>query len=224
MKTLQRHLFAPSMIVAIIALLIALGGVGYTAVKLPRNSVGRAQLRSAAVTESKLARGAVTGAKVKDRSLTGVDIDPAALPKVPTSATADRAKLADEVAGQHVGGASATIPLGGFARVVGGDGGLEVIATCSTAGSLLLTARSASAHALLRASVVSAAAPPATPAVVDDADFGPGEEVTIFDADGRGTTQIVYLAADGHVTTAVLAFGELTGTQTCSVAGTVMRT
>lgn len=221
---LQRPLFAPSMIVAMIALIVALGGVGYTAVKLPRNSVGRDQLRKSAVTESKLARGSVTSLKIKDKSVTGADIDPAAIPKVPTSATADRAKVADEVAGQQIANVAATVPLGGSARVIGGDGGLEVFAACSISGSLLLSARSASEHAQLRASVVSASSPPAAASVVDDADFNPGEDVTIFGADGHGTTTIVYLAADGHVTTAVLAFSELTGTQTCTVAGTRMRT
>ena len=220
----QRPLIAPSMIVAIIALVVALGGVGYTAVKLPKNSVGRDQLRTGAVTQSKLARNAVTGAKVKDRSLPGADIAPASLAKVPASATADRAKIADEVAGQRVAGVSSTIPLGGSARVVGGDPGLEVHATCSLSGSLLVVARSTTDDALLRASVVSASTPPATASVVDDADMGPGEDLTVFQSPGRGTAQIVYLAADGHVTTAVLGFGDLTGTQTCSVAGTVLRT
>jgi hypothetical protein len=220
----QRPLFAPSMIVAIIALIVALGGVGYTAVKIPRNSVGRDQLRKSAVTESKLAKGAVTSSKIKDSSIKGADIDPAALPKVPTSATADRAKVADEVAGQRVSNVAATVPLGGFARVVGGDGGLEVWATCSLSGSLLVSVKSASEHAQLRASVVSASTPPATASVVDDADLNPGEELTIFGADGRGTAQIVYLAADGHVSTAVLGFSELTGTQTCTVSGTLTRT
>ncbi len=139
-----------------IALIVALGGVGYTAVKLPRNSVGLDQLRKSAVTESKLARGAVTSLKIKDKSVTGDDIDPAALAKVPTSATADRAKVADAVAGQQIANVAATVPFGGFARVIGGDGGLEVFATCSISGSLLLSAKSASENAQLRASVVSA--------------------------------------------------------------------
>lgn len=220
----HRQRSAPTTIIALVALFVALGGVGYTAVKLPKNSVGRAQLRPAAVTEAKLARGAVTGAKVKDRSLTGADIDAAAFPKVPTAATADRAKLADELSGQHVAGVSSTVLLGGFARVVGGDNGLEVWAACSMAGLLTVSVKSATEHALLRASVVGAASGPATASVVDDADLNPGEELSVSSADGRGTAQIVYVAADGHVTTAVLAFGGLTGTQTCTVAGTVVRT
>ena len=42
--------------VALLALLIALGGTSYAAVQLPRNSVGTPQLRAKAVTSAKLAK------------------------------------------------------------------------------------------------------------------------------------------------------------------------
>jgi hypothetical protein len=41
--------------VALLALFIALGGTSYAAAKLPRNSVGSAQIKAKAVTEAKLA-------------------------------------------------------------------------------------------------------------------------------------------------------------------------
>jgi Collagen triple helix repeat (20 copies) len=44
--------------IGLLALFIALGGTSYAAVKLPRNSVGTAQLRKGAVTTSKLSRSA----------------------------------------------------------------------------------------------------------------------------------------------------------------------
>ena len=53
-----------SNVVASLALFVALGGVSYAAVKLPRNSVGSRAIK----------KNAVTGAKVKDSSLTGADI------------------------------------------------------------------------------------------------------------------------------------------------------
>ena len=231
---LHRRLFSPSMIVALVALVLALGGVGYTATKLPKNSVGRAQLRPAAVTESELARDAVTGVKVKDHSLTAADFNAKGPGKVAasgvadratTAATADRAKIADEVAGQHVDGIASTIGLGATARVIGADGGLEIQASCSTAGLLTLVARSTTPHALVRASAVSGSESPASVAVFDDADLNPGEDLNLFDAhSGRGTAVVTYLGADGHVQSAVLGFGELTGTQTCTVVGTLLRT
>src|SRR6266849_3724872 len=56
---------SPSMVVACIALLIALGGTGMAAVgALPRGSVNTAAIRNGAVTTPKLANSAVTLAKL----------------------------------------------------------------------------------------------------------------------------------------------------------------
>ena len=56
---------SPAMVVALIALLVALGGTGYAAFKLPNNSVGAKQIK----------KNAVTSTKVKNHSLRGVDIN-----------------------------------------------------------------------------------------------------------------------------------------------------
>jgi hypothetical protein len=53
-------------VMSVIAVFIALGGVGYAAVKLPKNSVGPKQIRNGAVNEAKLsasAKASLTGAK-----------------------------------------------------------------------------------------------------------------------------------------------------------------
>jgi hypothetical protein len=50
---------SPALIVACLALFVALGGTGYAAMSLPRNSVGAHQLRKGAVTGSKLSRSAI---------------------------------------------------------------------------------------------------------------------------------------------------------------------
>jgi hypothetical protein len=59
--------------IACLALFVALGGTGYAAIAIPRNSVGTAQLK----------KGAVTGAKVKAHSLVGSDFKPGQLPAGP---------------------------------------------------------------------------------------------------------------------------------------------
>ncbi len=46
MARLRRHRPTPSMVVACIALVIALGGTGYAATVLPKNSVGTAQVKN----------------------------------------------------------------------------------------------------------------------------------------------------------------------------------
>jgi hypothetical protein len=55
---------SPSMVVALVALVLALGGTSYAAVTLPRNSVGDRQIRA----------GAVRSSEVKNRSLRAADL------------------------------------------------------------------------------------------------------------------------------------------------------
>jgi hypothetical protein len=67
MRILHRLTFAN--VVSCLALFIALGGTGYAAFKLPRNSVGARELRPNAVGYSELADDAVRGDNVRDGSL-----------------------------------------------------------------------------------------------------------------------------------------------------------
>jgi hypothetical protein len=71
-----------------LALLVALGGTGYAAIKLSANSVGTKQLK----------RGAVTGVKVKRNALTGTHINESRLGLVPLAATAGSASTATTAA------------------------------------------------------------------------------------------------------------------------------
>jgi hypothetical protein len=64
MSRLRARRPTPAMVVALIALVIALGGTSYAAIKLPSNSVGTRQLKANAVTSS----------KIKDRSLKSTDL------------------------------------------------------------------------------------------------------------------------------------------------------
>ena len=72
MSHLRLRTPSPAMAVACVALAVALGGTGYAAIKLPRNSVGSTQLKA----------NAVTSAKVKDRSLAAKDFG-GSLPRGP---------------------------------------------------------------------------------------------------------------------------------------------
>jgi hypothetical protein len=70
MARLRGYQPTPAMVVACLALVVALGGTGYAATVLPRNSVGAAQLKN----------NAVTAAKVKNFSLLRQDFRPGQLP------------------------------------------------------------------------------------------------------------------------------------------------
>ena len=64
---MARHLRDHSL--ALIALIVALGGTSYAAVQLSAGSVGTKELAKKAVTAKKLAKGAVRSPQVKDGSL-----------------------------------------------------------------------------------------------------------------------------------------------------------
>lgn len=81
---------SPAMVVACLALTVALSGASYAAVVLPRNSVGKAQLKRNAVVSAKIAAGgvrtsdlkvgAVVSRKVKNGSLLKADFKAGQLP------------------------------------------------------------------------------------------------------------------------------------------------
>jgi hypothetical protein len=98
---LGRRAPSPAMVVACLALLVALGGTGYAAIKLPANSVGTKQLRN----------GAVTAGKVRGNALTGGQIRESTLGTVPFAADADSANSADraQTAGNATSAGSAPI-------------------------------------------------------------------------------------------------------------------
>ena len=61
-------------VTASLALFIALGGTGYAAVTLPRNSVGQAQLRNNAVGTKELRTGAVRTSDIRNRTIRLCDL------------------------------------------------------------------------------------------------------------------------------------------------------
>lgn len=52
---MKRHWTSPATVISFIALIVAMGGTGYAAISIPKESVGTAQLRNAAVTRQKIA-------------------------------------------------------------------------------------------------------------------------------------------------------------------------
>jgi hypothetical protein len=86
---------SPSMAVALVALLVALGGSSYAALKLPARSVGTKQIKPKAVGRAHIKDNAVVSATVANDSLTGSDIVESSLGQVPSATGADHAAGAD---------------------------------------------------------------------------------------------------------------------------------
>jgi hypothetical protein len=61
-------------VTATLALFLALGGTGYAALVLPRNSVGTAQVRPKSLTKSDLRTGAANSRVIRNRSIKVRDI------------------------------------------------------------------------------------------------------------------------------------------------------
>jgi hypothetical protein len=80
-------------LIACVALFVALGGTGYAAFSLPKNSVGSKQLKNNAVTTGKLKNGAVTAGKIKNGAVTAGKINASGL-TVPTALHANSANSA----------------------------------------------------------------------------------------------------------------------------------
>jgi hypothetical protein len=86
---------SPALVISIIALVMAMGGTGYAALSLPKNSVGSKQLKKNAVTGSKVKNSSLTGADIKNGSLKGADLNIGSLGTVPNSNHANSADNAN---------------------------------------------------------------------------------------------------------------------------------
>jgi hypothetical protein len=106
----RRFLPSPSMAVAFTALLLAIGGVSYAAVKIPRNGVKRANIASGAVNGSKVANDSLTGEDIKESTLEGITA--AGLDKVSYKTASAVAPPAASIDSPGVGTVSAVCDTG----------------------------------------------------------------------------------------------------------------
>lgn len=70
----MRSLLHPATVIAVIALLVALGGTSYAVTQLPKDSVGNEQLQDGAVGPMKIKAGAITAGKIRNESITSQKI------------------------------------------------------------------------------------------------------------------------------------------------------
>jgi hypothetical protein len=60
MRKLSARRPSPALVISMVALFVAMGGTGYAALKLPKNSVGSKQIRTGAVGSSEVKNGSLT--------------------------------------------------------------------------------------------------------------------------------------------------------------------
>jgi hypothetical protein len=203
MKWLRVHLPSPALIVSTVALVVAMGGTGYAALKLPRNSVGTKQIK----------KNAVTGLKVKNHSLTSDDINVARLGTVPAATQAVNASnAAHATSADNASHADSADSVGGhtfttFTKLVATNtttpqtaldfAGLGLTLACDAAGHPTLNATGSVNHSLIRGMAVTAGAGAKT---IGGSDNSPGSPVPLINpADLVGEVVIEYAQPDGHV-------------------------
>jgi hypothetical protein len=150
------------MVVALVALFVAMSGVGYAAAtigsgQIKNNSVRGKDIRNSSVTGKDVKNNGLTGSDVKNlkggdvtnESLTGKDVDESTLGKVPAAAGADRAGVAGSLTGRQkvvFRGVGTTA-----SRTIYDDGKLTLKASCDATGSLSVVANTKVNHASLSA-------------------------------------------------------------------------
>ncbi len=106
MRHLRKHAPSPALVVAIVALVAALGGTSYAAFTLPKGSVGTKQLKNKAVTNAKLGPNSVGTGKIRNGAVTASKINTSGL-TVPNDQTASN--FTQSSPNQTITGAFATI-------------------------------------------------------------------------------------------------------------------
>lgn len=122
----------PALVISVVALFVALGGTGYAALHLPRNSVGTIQLQNGSVINPKIRNGTILGAKLKNGTVTAGKINAKGL-TVPnaihatvalTAQTAATATTATSAASATTAGSATTAASAGTATVASSAGTL----------------------------------------------------------------------------------------------------
>ena len=139
-------------VMATLGVFVALGGVGYAATKLPKNSVGTKQLKANAVTAAKIKAGAVTGAKIATGAIDASKLAPGVIPAekaavvtLPPGASAPPETVKGSHGTLRMGEEATILQYGPFAIVARceefeeGELGEELAISSSSAGSAFVS-------------------------------------------------------------------------------------
>jgi hypothetical protein len=114
---------SPALVISLVALFVALGGTGYAALRLPRNSVGTVQLQNNSVIAPKIRNGTIVGSKIMNGAVTAGKINPKGL-TVPNATHATIAVSAQIAATATTAATAATATTAGTATTASSPGTL----------------------------------------------------------------------------------------------------
>ena len=207
MRRISRRMPTPSMAVAFIALLAALGG---TAAALPgsntvtsgdikRGAVGTSDIKNNSVRSGDIRNSTVRGRDVRNNTLTGADINESSLGIVPSANAANAANVANVANSANNAQTTDGQSLAKFAyrantdsgsRTVLNFGGLVLVANCD-ADDLDVIANPTSAgilHSFDKAGNN-----------LDEDTFDPGDDVDILSSADSNAGTLTFSSVSGHV-------------------------
>jgi hypothetical protein len=219
MKRLLGRRPSPAMLVALIALFVAMGGTTFAVTRVPKRSVGSAQIKSRAivkrtlrarnVTRTKIARNAIDSGLVQRDALRGSDILETSLSTVPS---ATKATTADEINGMKLERFSLRVPAGTASANVLTMGGLSINAGCSTGPALTVSATTSVDNATIHSGGEVDGGMTDTPFAVESDDFDTVDTFSPLPASHTNLTgSLVYGRQDGIVVTADFLAEETVG-------------
>lgn len=190
-------------VVSTLCLFALLGGIGYAAAKLPKNSVGSKQVKD----------GSLKGVDVKGDTLTGDDISEGSLDKVASASqadsaanaeSADQAAIAESVDGVGFEPIDAEFAFNLPPTTVLDLGGLQLKATCTVLDGVTVSADTTIEDTLLH---VSANENNNSVRVTEDSNFDSSDEpdLNLYE----GTMSVFYRRGSGasrRVVTASLSY------------------
>jgi hypothetical protein len=196
--SIRRHLSFAN-VIASTALFVALGGGAYAATKI---RVGTNQIKKGSVRTRQLHKGAVNGFKTQNDSLTGTQIKESTLGTVPN---------ASKVNDSQVIQVSYRQPQGSPAQTLFTLAGLTVKASCPAGTDVVLDATTDT-----NGSIIGLSGGPG----VDDT-FNAGEHQTFPLDDFQGDLSYGKGSTGSPEVSAVFLANKFSGTNVCSVVGTV---
>jgi hypothetical protein len=235
---LRRYRPSPAMIVALIALFVAMGGVSYgfatgtiDSRELKNNDVRSRDIRNNEIRTKDLRNNEVRGIDIRNstvqgrdvalNTITGDDVREDTLQKVPTATQADSATAADSVAGQTT--IDKTLAEGATSVVLASQGPLTLHGDCAT-GSIPQVSVSTTED---NSSATSEGSSGVTSTAVTDIDSADDPvEIARFETGmairGTGVADVAAFAPSGKSITGELGlYRESSGAGTCRFRGSL---
>jgi hypothetical protein len=208
MKRLLRHRPSPAMIVAVIALFLAMGGVGYAAATIRsgdvvNNTLRSRDIRNNTVLGKDIRNRTIRGRDVRRNTLDGTRINESRLGVVPSAATAD---------GHNFARIDYRAPSGTPTTTVLSMGGLLINATCRGGTDIQVSATTTTNNAMLHVGTNVAAAGNNRPAFyLDDNDLDLGQNVDLLPGrDNRVQGTLTYTTVSRSIVTVTFMAEEQT--------------